>query len=241
MDFRFLGVRVAGTRHLRCRRDRQGQIGGRAVVTLDEIKQIGQRLSPWAHLATVGADGAPDVVPVHPCWEGDVLWVMVGSESTKVRNLAVNPEVALHWQVTEVGDGLEVWGTATVHEDVETKRRLWSGVFDYDLNLFAPGGPDASPGTAFVAVRPNRAVYLAAYGMRGVERWSRSGSRRGSTLEPSLLSGKNDGVLPGVGTARREGHHGETHGTITVDHWQGGHRHGCGIGYGARYGAPLRR
>jgi hypothetical protein len=55
-------------------------------------------LSPWAHLATVGADGEPDVVPVHPCWKGDVLWTMCG--------------------------------TAEVCDDLDTKRRLWDGVFD---------------------------------------------------------------------------------------------------------------
>lgn len=142
------------------------------MLTLDEIKQIGTRLSPWAHLATVGGDGEPDVVPVHPCWEGDTLWIMVGRDSVKVRNLSANQRVALHWQVTEVGDGLEVWGTATVHHDVESKRRLWNGVFDYDLNLFAPGGPENSPETSFVAVHPTRAVFLEAYGMRGVRRWS---------------------------------------------------------------------
>lgn len=141
-------------------------------MELSEIKEVGPRLSPWAHLATVGADGAPDVVPVHPCWEGDTLWLMCGVDSVKARNVAVNPNVALHWQVTEVGDGLELWGTATVHDDLDTKRRLWDGVFDYDLTAFAPGGPDGSPETAFIAVAPGRAVFLKAYGMGGVERWS---------------------------------------------------------------------
>jgi general stress protein 26 len=140
-------------------------------MDLEQVKAHAARLSPWAHMATVGADGEPDVVPVHPCWEGDTLWVMVGSDSVKVRNIAHNPGVALHWQVTEVGDGLEVWGTASVHGDLETKRRLWNGVFDYDLNLFAPGGPDDSPGTAFVAVTPSRALYLAQYGMGGRDTW----------------------------------------------------------------------
>jgi general stress protein 26 len=141
-------------------------------MDLQAIKDVGPRLSPWAHLATVGADGKPDVVPVHPCWEGDVLWVMCGSDSVKVRNLAANPDVALHWQVTEVGDGLEVWGTASYHDDLDTKRRLWKGVFDYDLDAFAPGGPDDSPGTGFLAIAPERAVFLKAYGMGGIERWS---------------------------------------------------------------------
>ena len=143
-------------------------------LSLDAVKAHGTALSPWAHLATIGADQQPDVVPVHPCWEGDTVWIMCGLDSVKVRNIAHNPHVALHWQVTEVGDGLEVWGTATVHADLDTKRRLWNGVFDYDLNLFAPGGPDASPDTAFIAVQPGRAMYMKAYGMGGVTRWTAS-------------------------------------------------------------------
>jgi general stress protein 26 len=142
------------------------------VTTLDEVKAECVRLSPWAHLATVRPDGTPDVVPVHPCWEGDVLWVMVGGESRKARNVRDNDKVALHWQVTETGDGVELWGTATLHDDLETKRRLWHGVFDYDLSAFAPGGPDNSPDTVFLAVRPTRALVLWAYGMRGRAVWS---------------------------------------------------------------------
>ncbi len=142
------------------------------MTTLDEVKAECVRLSPWAHLATVRPDGTPDVVPVHPCWEGDVLWVMVGGESRKARNVRDNDKVALHWQVTETGDGVELWGTATLHDDLETKRRLWHGVFDYDLSAFAPGGPDNSPDTVFLAVRPTRALVLWAYGMRGRAVWS---------------------------------------------------------------------
>lgn len=139
--------------------------------TLDEVKAFAAGLSMWAHLATVGADGEPDVVPVHPCWDGDVLWVMVGATSVKARNAQANPNVALHWQVTEVGDGVELWGSAELFTDVETKRRLWSGVFDYDLNLFAPGGPDNAPETGFLAVTPSRAVVVKQYGAGGIQRW----------------------------------------------------------------------
>jgi hypothetical protein len=102
-------------------------------MELDDVKAAAAALSMWAHIATVGADGEPDVVPVHPCWEGD-----------------------------------------TVHDDLETKRRLWTGVFDYDLNACAPGGPDTSPGTGFMAVEPTRAMVMKAYGMGGVNRWSAS-------------------------------------------------------------------
>jgi general stress protein 26 len=140
-------------------------------VTLEEVKAECRRLSPWAHLATIGADGAPDVVPVHPCWEGDVLWAMVGTDSVKARNVAAHPQVALHWQVTEAGDGVELWGSAEVVADEATKRRLWRGVFDYDLDAFAPGGPDGSPGVGFLAVRPERAVVVKQYGAGGSSRW----------------------------------------------------------------------
>ncbi|MEI8239347.1 MAG: pyridoxamine 5'-phosphate oxidase family protein, partial [Actinomycetota bacterium] len=58
-----------------------------------------------------------------------------------------------------------------VHTDLATKERLWTGVFDYDLNLFAPGGP-SSPEVAFMSVVPTRALWLGAYGMAGTERWS---------------------------------------------------------------------
>lgn len=141
------------------------------MATLDDVKAEATRLSPWAHIATIGADGQPDVVPVHPAWKGDTLWIMTGADSVKVRNIGAHPGVALHWQVTAAGDGVEVWGSASVHTDIETKRRLWEGVFDYDLNLFAPDGPDGE-GTAFVAVAPERALLLKAYGIGGRDTWT---------------------------------------------------------------------
>jgi general stress protein 26 len=141
-------------------------------IDLDGVKAFAAALSPWAHLATVGADGKPDVVPVHPCWEGDVCWIMAGTDSVKSRNVSHHPDVAMHWQVTEKGDGVEIWGTAEMFDDLDTKRRLWNGVFDYDLNAFAPGGPENSPGTGFLAIRPERALVLTQYGMGGAQRWS---------------------------------------------------------------------
>ena len=143
-------------------------------IELDDVKTFAAGLSPWAHLASVGADGKPDVVPVHPCWDGDICWVMVGTDSTKARNVAANANVAMHWQVDAIGDGVEIWGTAEIFTDLETKRRLWTGVFDYDLAAFAPGGPDDSPGTAFLAITVERALVLKQYGMGGMQRWTAS-------------------------------------------------------------------
>jgi nitroimidazol reductase NimA-like FMN-containing flavoprotein (pyridoxamine 5'-phosphate oxidase superfamily) len=64
---------------------------------LASIRAAASALSPWAHLATVGRDGRPDVVPVHPCWEGDAIWIMIGNESVKAKNVRHNNHVALHW------------------------------------------------------------------------------------------------------------------------------------------------
>lgn len=141
-------------------------------MDLERVKSESARISLWAHVATVGTDGDPDVTPVHPAWEGDTIWFMTGAGSVKARNIAHRSNVAMHWQVSEAGDGVEVWGTAKVHTDVDTKKRLWTGIFDYDLSLFASGGPEGSPDTAFVAVRPTRALYLAMYGIAGRETWS---------------------------------------------------------------------
>jgi general stress protein 26 len=140
-------------------------------MDLEQVKAYGTQLSPWAHLASVGRDGEPDVVPVHPCWEGDVVWVMCGADSVKVKNLAAETRVALHWQVDASGDGLEVWGVASFHDDLDTKKRLWTGVFDYDLNAFAPGGAENSPGSGFLKIVPARALWLKAYGMGGRDTW----------------------------------------------------------------------
>jgi Pyridoxamine 5'-phosphate oxidase len=94
----------------------------------------------------------PDVVPVWPAWRDDTVWIFSHTNSVKVRNIAANPNIAPHWQVDESGDGVELWGTATVDTDSETKRRLWTGVFTYNLDDFAPEGLD-SPDNCFIAVR----------------------------------------------------------------------------------------
>ncbi len=55
--------------------------------------------------------------------------------------------------------------------DLDTKKRLWTGMFDYNLSDFAPGGPEGSPDIGFVAIHPERALYLIAYGMGGRHTW----------------------------------------------------------------------
>jgi general stress protein 26 len=140
-------------------------------MDLKQVQEKSAELSPWAHIATVGKDGFPDVAPVHPAWKDGTIWIMTFGDSVKVRNIRHQPQIAMHWQVTAAGDGVEVWGKAAVHDDLGTKKQLWEGVFDYDLNLFSPGGPEGSPNTVFVAVKPERALFLKNYGINGRETW----------------------------------------------------------------------
>ncbi|MFD3595192.1 pyridoxamine 5'-phosphate oxidase family protein [Nocardia sp. NPDC058640] len=156
-------------------------------MDLTEIKQATAVLSEWAHVATVGRDGDPDVSPVHPAWQGDTIWFLTGALSVKARNISHHPRVAMHWQIDAAGDGVEVWGEAEIYADVSTKRGLWNGVFDYDLNDFAPGGPDDSPDMVFVAVRPTRAVHIRAFGMGGTSNWSIRPHRASTSTEKSPL------------------------------------------------------
>lgn len=139
-------------------------------MELAEVQAETARLSNWAHLATVGKDNKPDVSPIWPAWQDGTLWIFTELNSVKVRNIGHNPNVALHWQVDESGDGVEVWGTAVVHSDLETKRRLWTGVFTYNLDDFVPDGPE-SPEACFLAVSPERAVALKQYGFAGRDTW----------------------------------------------------------------------
>lgn len=139
-------------------------------MNIEDIQTIGQQLSTRSYLATVGADGTPHVVPVHPGWEGTTMWIMTRRASVKVRNIEHAASVAMHWEVTAAGDGLLVWGRAAVHNDLATRQRLWRGIFDYDLDMFSPDGPE-NPDTAFISIDPERAVFAKAYGAAGVDRW----------------------------------------------------------------------
>ena len=131
------------------------------------------RLGAIVHLATVMPDGDPHVAPVHADWHNSRLYVMVGKDARKTRNIALNPSVSLHYQVSETTgwDSLMIWGGATVLDSLEDKRRLWDGVFSYDLSLFSPGGPERSPATCFIEIRPQRAVLLRRFGIDGRDVW----------------------------------------------------------------------
>ena len=142
------------------------------TLTLDDVVAEAARLGMWAHVATVTPSGEPHVVPVHPAWFEGRLYALVGPTSKKMRNVASNPSVCVHWQVSDATgfDSLIVWGTGAAVTDDERKVQLWDSAFDYDLAAFSPGGP-TSPDTAVLEVVPSRALVLRQFGMGGREEW----------------------------------------------------------------------
>lgn len=60
--------------------------------------------------------------------------------------LAPSGHVATHRQVNGRRDGVMPWRTATVHTDLESKRRLWSGQFGCHLAGLTPESPGHGPG-----------------------------------------------------------------------------------------------
>jgi general stress protein 26 len=142
-------------------------------MDLQEVIDESKRLGEWAHVATVSPSGTPYVTPVHPCWEQETLWTLVGVDSVKVKNIQTSSLVSCHWQVSADTnfDSLIIWGNAELFTDIATKERLWDGVFDYDLNAFSPGGPTDSPDTGFMSIIPSKAIMLKGMGMGGRFEW----------------------------------------------------------------------
>ena len=66
-------------------------------ATLDAYKDLFQKKA-FAHLATVGPDGAPQVTPVWIDYDGKYVRFNTARGRVKVRNLARNPRVALSIQ-----------------------------------------------------------------------------------------------------------------------------------------------
>jgi PPOX class probable F420-dependent enzyme len=64
------------------------------AATLDQYKDIFQKKA-FAHLATVGSDGTPQVTPVWVDFDGTYVRFNTAKGRVKQRNLARNPKVAI--------------------------------------------------------------------------------------------------------------------------------------------------
>jgi len=124
----------------------------------DEVVDAATRSGWTTYLGTADADGAPHVAVVAPGFTVGAVWFVTRASSKKLRNLRENAHVAFHWPVgnAEAPGELSAWGTATLHDSDDARRRLWdAGIMPYDLSAFF-GSPDDSD-AVFVEVAVRRA------------------------------------------------------------------------------------
>lgn len=126
----------------------------------DEFVEAARSISWVAYLATADAGGMPHSSVVSPGFSEGRLWVATRRESTKYRNLMVNPRAALYWPVGGDGPGeLSARGQVMLHESTGSRRRIWGGgFFSYDLAAFF--GSADNPSVAFVEIVVERARLL---------------------------------------------------------------------------------
>jgi len=145
-------------------------------IEFQEVEEAARRLGPVAYIGTVTPSGKPHVSPVYPAFRDEAIWVAVDLHYQKVRNVEANPAVQFHYQVLE-STGLEtliISGTAAVVVGSDVRKRLWEGVFGYDLNSVAPDGPETANEIGFLRVIADRAVLAGRMGGAPHRRWTKS-------------------------------------------------------------------
>lgn len=69
-------------------------------------------------LVTVRPDGQPQATPVWFLWDGESFLIYSQAGKPKLRNIAANPQVALHLRGTETGEDVAIFeGAAELPDD----------------------------------------------------------------------------------------------------------------------------
>jgi general stress protein 26 len=81
----------------------------------------------YCSLITLDASGAPQVRTMDPFPPEDEVAVWMGTHraTRKVREIAADPRVALHYSLPETGRYVSIVGTARIVEDEEAKAARW--------------------------------------------------------------------------------------------------------------------
>jgi PPOX class probable F420-dependent enzyme len=118
------------------------------------------RSEPIAWLTTVRADGQAQSSPVWFLWDGRTFLLYSQPGAQKVRNLAANPQVALHLGDDGAGgDIVTVEGTAALEPGSPRADRVEGYLAKYRSAIEALGyeaGPFARTYSSAIRVRPTR-------------------------------------------------------------------------------------
>jgi PPOX class probable F420-dependent enzyme len=122
-------------------------------------------------LATTRPDGRPHTMPVHGLWQDRAFWFATDRGSVKGRNLARNPDAAVHLE--SAGDVVIVEGRAGVVEDPAITTQVTPalaakyGVGEEELGLGRP-----TDGGALYLLRPRLVhAWLEAAFPQSRSRW----------------------------------------------------------------------
>jgi general stress protein 26 len=138
-----------------------------------EWSRLAQHLTGYAHIATVSPDGRPHVAKVAPAIEGEVVWMAMNADSTTVRNLRANPELAVMF---EPEAEVYLYGTVELIADHATKRRIAdAGLFPFAVESFF-GSPEHDS-WVLLRLAPARAS-LISQGETGLRRDTWRGAPR---------------------------------------------------------------
>ena len=123
-----------------------------------------------AFLATSGRDGRPHLAWVGIGYGAETFWIATFASSQKARNLATNPEVALHWQ--EHPEHLVfARATARVVSDPAETRELWDrAVMPYPLSTFWSSADD--PQLRFAELIPRKVTIWGADHLAAPSVWA---------------------------------------------------------------------
>jgi general stress protein 26 len=132
----------------------------------DDVLAAVARLGRNAFVATNGRDRRPHLAIVWVVVVDGVLHVVGDAASVKMRNVAADPAVALHWQVAEEGDteGLQLFvrGEGRLVAEPAERERLWSSGAWGDLGQWYAGPDD--PAMAFLRIDAASASLTSGYG-----------------------------------------------------------------------------
>lgn len=116
--------------------DASTEFGARAARRLDEDEII------W--LTTVRADGRPEPSPVWFYWDGETALIYSQPNTVKLRNIAVNPQVALSFNSAPDGNDVVVFaGIAKVVEGAPLATEVPAMLEKYQAGLASMGDPTA--------------------------------------------------------------------------------------------------
>lgn len=130
-------------------------------LSLEHCMRVARRTASrtkYGFLITTAQDGAPSARLVQPIVEADDFEFFIGThpQSRKVAEIRVYPAVTLAFNKSDEDASLVVYGTATVHQEVDVKEEYWKSTW----RLFFPEGPQ-SDDYVVIRVRAERMELLS--------------------------------------------------------------------------------